>query len=52
MPMNIAFYYLLGMYKPLMWLAAMSAVAWYFTKPTIGKMEIEMTPKDPNEPTY
>ena len=36
----------------MMWLAAMSAVAWYFTKPTLGKMEQEMTPKDPNEPTY
>lgn len=52
MPMNIALYYLLGNYQPMMWLAAMSAVAWYFTKPTLGKMEQEMTPKDPNEPTY
>ena len=52
MPMNIAFFYLLGTYKPLMWLAAMSAVAWYFTKPTLGKMEQEMTPDDPNTPTY
>ena len=50
--MNIALYYLLGNYQPMMWLAAMSAVAWYFTKPTLGKMEQEMTPKDPNEPTY
>ena len=52
MPMNIALYYLLGNYQPMMWLAAMSAVAWYFTKPTLGKMEQEMRPKDPNEPTY
>lgn len=52
MPMNIAFFYLLGGYKPLMWLAAMSAIAWYFTKPTLGKMEEEMKPRDPNEETY
>lgn len=52
MPMNIAFFYLMGSYKPMMWLAAMSAIAWYFTKPTLGKMEQEMTPRDPNEPTY
>ena len=52
MPMNIAFFYCLGAYRPLMWLAGMSAVAWYFTKPTIGKVEKEMTPEDPNMPTY
>ena len=52
MPMNIAFYYLMGNSKPMMWLAAMSAIAWYFTKPTLGKMDQEMQPKDPNEETY
>jgi len=52
MPMNIAFFYLLGGYKPLMWLAGMSAIAWYFTKPTIGKLEAEMKPEDPNEEKY
>jgi hypothetical protein len=52
MPMNIAFFYLLGAYKPMMWLAAMSAIAWYFTKPTLGKMEAEMKPKDPNAEDY
>ena len=52
MPMNIALYYLLGNYQPIMWLAAMSAIAWYFTKPTIGKMDQEMKPQDPNQETY
>ena len=52
MPMNIAFFYLLGAYKPMMWLAAMAAIAWYFTKPTLGKLETEMKPKDENEETY
>ena len=49
MPMNIAFYYLFGCYKSMMWLAAMSAIAWYFTKPTIGKMDQEMKPQDPRD---
>ena len=52
MPMNIAFFYLLGTYRPMMWLAAMSAIAWFFTKPTLGKLEQEMTPEDPNEEKY
>ena len=52
MPMNIVMYHLFGCYKPMMWLAAMSAIAWYFTKPTLGKMEQEMKPKDPNAEDY
>lgn len=52
MSMNIAFFYLLGAYKPMMWLAAMAAIAWYFTKPTLGKLEAEIKPKDENEETY
>lgn len=52
MPMNIAFFYLLGTHRPMMWLAGMSAIAWYFTKPTLAKMEQEMKPEDPNEEKY
>ena len=52
MPMNISIFYLLGGYKPMMWLAAMAAIAWYFTKPTLGKMDAEMKPRDENEETY
>jgi hypothetical protein len=48
----ILIYFLLGCYRPMIWVAAISAVAWYFTKPTLGKMEQEMKPKDPNEETY
>jgi hypothetical protein len=36
----------------MLWVAAIAAVAWYFTKPTLGKMEQEMQPEDPNMPTY
>lgn len=53
MPMNICFFYLLGGYKSMMWLAAMSAIAWYFTKPTLGKMEQEMNQNNnPDQETY
>ena len=48
----VMIYFLLGCYRPMIWVAAISAVAWYFTKPTLGKMEKEMTPEDPNIPTY
>ena len=51
-PMNIAFYYVLGGHQPMMWLAAISAIGWFFTKPTLGKLDQEMTPDDPNEPKY
>ena len=48
----ILIYFLLGCYRPMIWVAAISAVAWYFTKPTLGKLEQEMKPEDPNMPTY
>lgn len=52
MSMNIALYYLFGCYRSMMWIAAISAIAWYFSKPTLGKLEQEMTPEDPNEEKY
>ena len=52
MPLSIFLYYLMGAYKPMMWMAAIAAVSWYFTKPTVGKIEKEMTPEDPNEEKY
>ena len=52
MSMNIAFYYLFGCYQSMMWIAAISAIAWYFSKPTLGKLEQEMKSEDPNEETY
>jgi len=52
MPLGIIAFYWLGAYQSMIWVAAISAVSWYFTKPTPGKMEKEMTPEDPNIPTY
>ncbi len=52
MPLGIAAYYWMGCYQSMLWVAAIAAVAWYFTKPTLGKMDQEMQPEDPNMPTY
>ena len=52
MSMNMAFFYLFGGYRSMMWIAAISAIAWYFSKPTLGKLEQEMKPEDPNEEKY
>lgn len=52
MPLGIAAYYWMGCYQSMLWVAAIAAVSWYFTKPLPGKMEKEMKPEDPNEETY
>jgi len=52
MPLGIVAFYWMGGYKSMLWVAAIAAIAWYFSKPTIGKMEQEMKPQDPNEENY
>ena len=52
MPLGILAYYGFGCYQSMLWVAAIAAIAWSFSKPTIGKMEQEMKPEDPNMPTY
>ncbi len=52
MPLGIAAFYLFGGYRSMMWIAAIGAIGWYFTKPTIGKMQEELTPKDHNQENY
>jgi hypothetical protein len=52
MPLGITAFYWLGAYKSMLWVAAIAAIAWYFTKPSEAKMEIELTPKQPNEENY
>ena len=52
MPLGIFAFYWMGGYKSMLWVAAIAAIAWYFSKPTLGKMEEEMNPQDPNEETY
>lgn len=48
----ISAFYLLGAYQSMLWIAAISAIGWYFTKPTQGKMLQELRPKSENEETY
>lgn len=54
MPLGICAHYLMGtpQYRSMFWVAAVAAVAWYFTKPSVMRIEKEMTPEDPNMPTY
>ncbi|MBQ2540031.1 MAG: hypothetical protein II551_00115 [Paludibacteraceae bacterium] len=52
LPLGIAAFYWMDCYRSMIWVAAIAAIAWYFSKPTIGKAEQEMAPKDPNEETY
>ena len=48
----IAAFYLMGAYQSMLWVAAVSAIGWYFTKPSARKMELELQPKDPNVENY
>lgn len=42
MVFGIAAYYLLGGYQSMLWVAAISAIGWYFTKPTEQKVRLEL----------
>ena len=48
----IAALYLMGAYQSMLWVAAVSAIGWYFTKPSERKMELELQPKDPTQEQY
>lgn len=48
----IAAFYLMGAYQSMLWVAAVSAIGWHFSKPTLRKMELELQPKDPNLENY
>lgn len=46
MPLSLLAYMALGAYKPMLWLAAIAAIAFVFTKPSAGKTEEELRPQD------
>ena len=48
----IAAFYLMGAYQSMLWVAAVSAIGWHFSKPSLRKMELELQPKDPNLENY
>ncbi|MCQ2339384.1 MAG: hypothetical protein MJZ79_01180 [Paludibacteraceae bacterium] len=45
MVLGIAAFYLMGGYMSMLWLAGISAIGWYFTKPTEKKMFMELQPE-------
>jgi hypothetical protein len=49
---GIAAFYLMGAYQSMLWVTAVSAIGWYFTKPSERKMQLELQPKDPNQEQY
>lgn len=52
MLLGIVAFYLMGGYQSMLWVAAVAAIGWYFTKPSQRKMELELQPKDPNQEQY
>ena len=52
MVLGIAAFYLMGAYQSMLWITAVSAIGWYFTKPSERKMELELQSKAPDQETY
>ncbi len=46
MVLGIFAFYLLGCYKTMLWVTAIAAIGWYFTKPTPRKIQLELLPPD------
>ena len=49
---GIAAFYLMGAYQSMLWITAVSAIGWYFTKPSEDKMQAELQPQDPSQENY
>ena len=49
---GIAVFYLMGALLSMLWITAVSAIGWYFTKPSEGKLQAELRPKQPNQENY
>lgn len=45
MVLGIGAFYLMGAYQSMLWIAGISAIGWYFTKPTEKKMYMELQPE-------
>ena len=52
MILGIAAFYLMGAYQSMLWITAVSAIGWYFTKPSEEKLQAELLPKDSNQENY
>ena len=49
---GIVAFYLMGAYQSMLWVTAVSAIGWYFTKPSERKMQLELQPQQPDQETY
>lgn len=49
---GIAAFYLMGAYQSMLWITAVSAIGWYFTKPSVDKLQAELQPKQPDQENY
>ena len=49
---GIAAFYLMGAYQSMLWITAVAAIGWYFTKPSEAKLQAELQPKEPNQEQY
>ena len=49
---GIAAFYLMGAYQSILWVTAVSAIGWYFTKPSERKMQLELQPQQPDQENY
>ena len=49
---GIAAFYLMGAYQSMLWITAVSAIGWYFTKPSKAKLQAELQPQQPDQETY
>ena len=52
MVVGIAAFYLMSCYQSMLWITAVAAIGWIFTKPTMRKMELELQPKDNGVENY
>ena len=49
---GVAAFYLMGAYQSMLWITALSAIGWYFTKPSVDKLQAELQPKQPDQENY
>ena len=49
---GIAAFYLMGAYQSMLWITAVSAIAWYFTKPSEAKLQAELQAPQNDQENY
>ena len=49
---GIAAFYLMGAYQSMLWVTAVAAIGWYFTKPSERKMQLELQAQQPDQENY